>query len=36
MWPVGMIIKRWVWLLGDGIYVCGYQEVDVVRMYRYG
>ena len=32
---MGVVSRRWVWLMG-GIYGCGYQEVCVVRMYRYG
>ena len=31
----GVISRRHVWLVG-GIYGCCYQEVGVVRMYRYG
>ena len=30
MWLVGMVSRRWVWLVGvGGIYGCGYEEVDV-------
>ena len=32
---VGVVSRRQVWLVG-GIYGCGYLEVGVVRMYRYG
>ena len=33
MWLVGVVSRRWVWLVGR-IYKCGYQEVGVVIMYR--
>ena len=34
MGSMGVISRRWVCLVGiDG---CGYQEVGVVKMYRYG
>ena len=35
MWLVGVVSRRWVWLVGvGGIYGCGYQEVSVaVRRY---
>ena len=35
MWLVG-VFSRWQVLLVGGIYGCGYQEVGVVRMYRFG
>ena len=31
MWLVGVVSRRWLWLVG-GIYGCGYHEVRVVRM----
>ena len=35
MWLVGVVSQRQVWIVG-GIYGCGYQGADVVRMYRCG
>ena len=31
----GVVSRRWVWLL-SGIYVYGYKEVGVVRVYKCG
>ena len=34
-WLVGVVNRMWVWLVSR-IYVCCYQEIVVVRMYRCG
>ena len=37
MWLVGVVSRRWVWLLGvGGIYGCSYQEVGVGGIYGCG